>query len=179
MTNEEMNEGLDCYSPETRVFPEIAKKAERGQELSQRDILLILKWKLTRIKDKNSKTVSKEKLNDINQAVKKSREVGFEIDSLEELDEIPGIGLATATAILTVCYPDRFTIIDQRALETLGLSPADTADWTAKQYFNKYLPKVEDCRRGWGCTLRQADRALWGLSVSKRVKEIIVKSNQD
>jgi len=181
-----MEDGLDCYDPETRVFPKIAK-AKTGQKLSKRDVLLILKWKLGRIRDANSETVADDKMDAINSAVMKGGESGCEIEAVEALDKIPGIGLAVATAILTVCYPDKFTIIDERVLEMLELFPnthdatkqdkyrAD--DWTAKSYVEKYLPKVKAQSKDWDCSLRDADRALWGLSVSRRIEKVIAKTN--
>jgi endonuclease III len=170
-SKEDMEEGLDCYRPETRVFPKIAK-AEGPQKLKKQDVLLILKWKLGRIKESNCKTVSDDNLRQINQSVEKSGETAREIEALKELDKIPGIGLATATAILTVCYPDKFTILDYRVLETLDLEPSNTDSWTAEQYFEEYLPRVKEQCGQWDCTLRQADRALWGLSVRDQIKNI-------
>ena len=77
-------------------------------------------------------------------------------------------------------------IIDQRVLESLNLFPSylpdrkrkkySTEDWTAETYFNEYLPKVKEASERWGCTLRNADRALWGLSVARRIEQIILKS---
>jgi len=103
------------------------------------------------------------------------------------LECVPGIGLATATAILTVSYPDEFTIIDRRVLEELDLFPSrlakrksrkcNTDDWNADDYIAEYLPRVKECRKRWGRTLRECDRALWGLSVSGRMEQIIKQSS--
>lgn len=189
-SSNDMEEGLDCYDPETRVFPKIADKSSKGQDLVKRDVLLILKWKLGRIKKSNSETVADKKMAEINGAVRDARKAGCEIDAVKALDRVPGIGLATATAILTVCYPDEFTIIDQRALESLNLFPSTLPDamrtskgysadyWTAEDYVNEYLPTVKERSKLWSCKLRSADQALWGLSVSRRVGKIIAKSEQ-
>jgi hypothetical protein len=171
-TKEDMDEGLDYYSPETRVFPKIAQ-AGGPQELTKQHILLILKWKLSRIKDSNYETVSDDNLRLINQWVQKAGKSGFEIEALNGLDMIPGIGLATATAILTICYPQKFTIIDRRVLEMLGLHPTNADDWTAERYFKEYLPKVREHCGQWDCDLRQVDQALWGLSVRNQINEMI------
>jgi hypothetical protein len=45
-----------------------------------------------------------------------------------------GIGLAAASAMLTVCYPEKFTIIDQRVLETLDLFPSALREDERKDY---------------------------------------------
>ena len=70
----------------------------------------------------------------INQAIHDALVPEKAIAAIEELDSVPGIGLATASAILTVCYPDDFTIIDWHVLEELGLEPAAADAWSARQY---------------------------------------------
>ncbi len=48
-----------------------------------------------------------------------------------------------------------------------------TDDWTATDYFSTFLPAVKERSQKWGCALRDADRALWGLSVNKDIEETI------
>lgn len=150
------------YDPETRVFPDLRKRLAKGEGLGKRDVLLIVKWKLGRIKGSNSKTVSDENLKKINKAIVEAAKPEKVLAALKALEEVPGIGLATATAILTVCYPDTFTIIDER-VQSLDLLPSghekkkkrkkkkegkekskyNTEDWTAETYVDEYLPKVK------------------------------------
>jgi len=184
---DDMKAGLDCYDPEGRVFPDFCE-AKHGRKLSKRDVLLILKWKLGRIKDSNSITVNDENMDKINQAIEDARKPNGEIAALTALERVPGVGLATATAIMTVCYPNDFTIIDQRVLGELDIFPSRLAErrpkkhntdhWTAADYVREYLPKVKEFRKHWECTLRDTDRALWGLSVSKQVDKFIAESEK-
>jgi hypothetical protein len=184
--------GLDCYDPERRVFDEIPNKIGAGEGLSKQDVLLMLKWKLGRITNRNSQTVTDTNIRKINEAVKVARQNDRRIAALTALQDIPGIGLATATVILTVCYPDAFTVIDWRVLSELDLFPSNLSvaqqvskrksddynadDWTAENYLSEFLPKVNACAKLWNCSLRDADRALWGLSVHRRIQEIIKES---
>jgi hypothetical protein len=184
----EVELGLDCYDPEHRVFPALPDKIKSGVGLSKRDILLILKWKTGRLKDAHSQTITNVRMHRINEAVAKAKNA--KLDALQSLEKVYGIGLATATAILTVCYPDEFTIIDTRVLGQLKLWPKRlvdkrgrqekaeyvTTDWTSAEYLDEYLPKVIEFRKRKGYTLRNADRALWGLSVNNRIEQIISKS---
>ena len=182
-TQDEFKRGLDHFDPEGRVFPAIALKVAAGQELTKKDVLLILKWKLGRIKASNYKTVSDRSISSINEAVKSASEESCWVRSLVALDAVPGIGLPTATAILTVCYPDQFTILDWRVLESLRLYPSrlmpaearkyDSADWTAKEYVEEFLPQVKERSRIWNSSLRAADQALWGLSVERWHEQVI------
>lgn len=140
----DLENGLNCYDPDGRVFPDLSKT--HGRRLCKRDVLLILKWKLGRIKDAHYETVNDKNMEKIDRALKDAGGHGQELLALKALEGIPGIGLATATAILTVCYPDIFTIIDRRVLEELDLSPIDTYGWSAEDYIEKYLPMVRGCR---------------------------------
>ena len=119
----DIKQWLDCYDPEIRVFPDLRKRLAKGEGLGKRDVLLIVKWKLGRIRGSNSKTVSDENLKKINTAIVEAAKPEKALAALKALEEVPGIVLATATAILTFCYPDTFTIIDERVLESLDLLP--------------------------------------------------------
>jgi hypothetical protein len=46
VSTEHFRKGLECYDPENRVFPHVAEKIAKGEEVTERDVLLILKWKL-------------------------------------------------------------------------------------------------------------------------------------
>jgi hypothetical protein len=184
----EIELGLECYDPEHTVFKRLPDKIKSGIPLSKRDLLLIVKWKTTRVKGDHAKTVTDAAMAKINRAIADAP--NRKIDALNSLDRISGIGLAVATSILTLCYPDEFTIIDRRVLGQLHLLPkrlADkrktsakplytTNDWTAEEYVNEYLPKVKAYSKQAGCSLRNADRALWGLSVHKDIENLIRKS---
>ena len=112
--NTQMEVGRECYDPEHTVFLTLPAKIKSGIGLSKRDMLLILKWKTTRITDDNKNTVTDKAMEKINRAITDAP--NRKIEALKCLDTISGIGLAMATAILTLCYPDEFTVIDTRVL---------------------------------------------------------------
>lgn len=69
-----------------------------------------------------------------------------------------GVGVPVASALLTVARPDRFTVIDYRAVRTLR----EHGEWDAT--WPPYVVYVETCRRlatRCGAGLRSLDRALW------------------
>jgi len=100
-----------------------------------------------------SQTVNDDNRLRINKAVRDAAKAGSEVEALKALDEVPEIGLPVASAILTVCYPHKFTILDIRLLGILALSPSrlksnkpsQPADeqWTAEDYWNEFLPMVK------------------------------------
>ena len=165
----EVKAGLECYDPEQSLFPQLREGAGI-KELTARHVLLILRWKLGRIKNAHAATVSPSNLAKINNALVLAGQPERGRDALEALTTVEEIGLAVATVLLTVRYPDRYTIIDWRVLEALRLQPATTDEWTSTTYISEFLPAVEDFRKQHShLSLRQADQALWGMSLNKRI----------
>ncbi len=93
------------------------------------------------------------------------------------LTELRGIGVPVASAILTAIFPDRYTVIDFRALEALGHEPGGV------EFYEEYLTFCRDlaarlAQRGVihsqenypaPTVLRALDRALWQWSASKGI----------
>jgi hypothetical protein len=73
-----------------------------------------------------------------------------------------GVGVPVASAILTAIYPEKFTIIDFRALETLGV-PRDRQKFDLESYLT-YLNYCRGTASRYGVALRDLDRALWQRS---------------
>jgi hypothetical protein len=73
---------------------------------------------------------------------------------------LQGVQVPVASAILTAIDPERYTVIDFRALEALGCDSKDRS-------VNFYLAYLKTCRQlasKHGVTLRNLDRALWQWS---------------
>lgn len=78
--------------------------------------------------------------------------------------KIPGIGIAIASAILTVCYPDDFTVADYRAcasLKDFGGEIIGDPCVKVSVYF-EYLKKCKELACKYKLSLRNFDRILWG-----------------
>lgn len=93
---------------------------------------------------------------------------------MQKLDEVKGIGVPIASAILTVCYPERFTILDYRAWETLyDLRRVKTKKVPTGiyGYFNMYLPACKKLAQDLRMSLRELDHAMWGWSKKKSIEE--------
>lgn len=84
--------------------------------------------------------------------------------AISVLSGLNGVGVPVASAILTALDPGRFTIIDFRALETLGVTKPNIT-------INFYLLYLNECRKiakENGVSLRTLDRALWQWSRDRR-----------
>ena len=93
-----------------------------------------------------------------------------------ELDKVTGIGVPIASAILTVCYPNRFTILDYRAWEALfhfKMVMSQTMPNDIAGYFSIYLPVCRAMAIKQNMTLRELDKAMWGLSKRKSIMQWI------
>jgi hypothetical protein len=76
------------------------------------------------------------------------------------LTALHGVGIPMASAILTAINPERYTVLDFRALESLGIT-----NWPENVAF--YVFYLEACRElaaKHGKSLRTLDRALWQWS---------------
>jgi hypothetical protein len=71
-----------------------------------------------------------------------------------------GVQIPVASAILAAIDPDRFTIIDVRALEALGV----TKYVLTINFYLEYLNKCRELARENRVPLRMLDRALWQWS---------------
>lgn len=76
------------------------------------------------------------------------------------LTALHGVGIPMASAILTAINPDRFTVLDFRALQSLGVE-----NWpdTLGLYVS-YLKACRELAAKHGKSLRTLDRALWQWS---------------
>jgi nucleoside-diphosphate-sugar epimerase len=83
-----------------------------------------------------------------------------ERSAVETLDRLHGVGVPMASAILTMIHPEKYTIIDVRALQSLGVNKWDG---TASYYLD-YLRECSALAFKHKVSLRTLDRALWQWS---------------
>ena len=76
------------------------------------------------------------------------------------LSGLYGVNTPVASAIATVIHPERYTVIDFRALISLG---HDTVD-NSIPFYLAYLDYCKSLAAKWQMPLRDLDRALWQWS---------------
>jgi hypothetical protein len=90
-----------------------------------------------------------------------------------------------ATAILTVLYPDEFTVYDERVVGQLGntwtlarelysASTREAARSTRWDAYQRYVALVEDAAPA-GLSLRDKDRYLWAKSLHEQLQDEIAR----
>jgi thermostable 8-oxoguanine DNA glycosylase len=83
-----------------------------------------------------------------------------ERSAIDTLCRLKGVGIPVASAILTMVYPDQYTIIDFRALEALGVKKGEDT----VEFYIQYLQKCRELAQAIHIDLRTLDRALWQWS---------------
>ncbi len=79
------------------------------------------------------------------------------------LTGLNGVLIPIASAILTAIFPERYTVIDFRSLEALGISRAVYS----LNFYLGYLAKCRELAAASQVTLLNLDRALWQWSINQ------------
>ena len=75
--------------------------------------------------------------------------------------ELDGVGVPTASTLLYCVFPDRYPILDVRALESLGIKPRSQYPLS---FWLEYLDACRELAQLAGVSLRTLDKALWQYS---------------
>jgi hypothetical protein len=86
---------------------------------------------------------------------------GDEALRMEALLELEGVGVPTASCLLYFADPASYTILDVRALESLGVRGRSTYPVA---FWLEYLYACRELARLHGVSLRTLDKALWQRS---------------
>jgi hypothetical protein len=167
----ELREYLRFYNLEEYLFSEVNASFQQNRTLTPEEFLAIIIWKSNRSKTNivygflaAEKTVG-ELMIQVAEAA--------DLDKVNLLIDIGGIAIPIASAILTVCYPKRFTVVDYRSCAALAkivgmeqktLRKQLGGDPSAKP--EAYLAYVERCKTEAGnrsLELRMFDQILWGM----------------
>lgn len=131
----------------------------REGEYGTDNLMMIVEWKSPRPKP----LVRANPNEDVEDALRTMVDCEDDRTCVASLTKLRGVQVPMASAILTAFNPNRFTVIDVRALETLGArQPSPTID--------HYLVYLEFCRgtaKKLGVSLRDFDRALWQQSKNR------------
>jgi len=121
---------------------------------------IIFKWKT------RNRGVSRLQMNDageITDALRLAVLAGSERSAIAVLRGLSGVDTPVASAVMTAINPERYTVIDFRALEALG---TDTPDRSLPFYLC-YLQYCRGIAAQHDTSLRSLDRALWQWSFER------------
>jgi len=173
---------LKLYNLEQYLFDDVKTSYQANKKLSAFDFFCIIIWKANRAKSKVAlKLVSHNgnATHDLNAIVEKlTTAIANAPNDKARMRILIGewkFRLPVASAVLTVLYPDSFTIYDIRVCDELqnhhNVQNKTRFDdlWTGYQaYLSDVRKKVPTIS-----TLRDKDRTLWAKSFEKQLKNDI------
>lgn len=173
---------LRYYDLEAYLFQDVRRRFHVQGQLSAFDFFSIVIWKANRAKSAIAKRLLKKGgSDDLDQVVgnlsRSLLEAGTPKERLRILMEDWGFLLPMASAVLTVLWPEDFTVYDVRACNELGRF-RQLANWTR---FDRVWPTYEEFREAVraagpaGLSLRDKDRYLWAKSSATQLEEDIAR----
>jgi hypothetical protein len=185
MTRSEISDEIDFlryYDLEAYLFEDVHIKFHKQGCLSAFDFFAIVIWKANRAKTLVARRLlTKAQTSDLNTAVENLSKSLFKSETHRErlriLMEEWGFHLPMASAILTVLWPDAFTVYDVRACDQLDRFHK-LANWTQ---FDRVWSTYEEFRDAviaagpTGLSLREKDKYLWGRSSASQLQQDIAR----
>lgn len=157
------------YFIESYLFEEVTENFQRERSLTTEEFLSIVIWKRRASVSKIIKGVINSGRS-VEEIIRTVDQKGSREEQLRELCSIKGIGIAIASAILTVCYPKIFTVLDYRALNSLrniaGVACENLpqkVEYFKEKHFFQYVDICERTRQKHNLSLRNFDRVLWAM----------------
>jgi hypothetical protein len=163
-----------CLQFPPEKIPEYAKKyefgddeaaLEAGRKISNGDYSLtnlraIYDWKTA---GRGRGRITANRQAEISEILKFAASAKSERAAISVLCGLKGVAVPVASAILTAINPERYTIIDFRALEALGTDSTNRS----VDYYLQYVATCRKLANEHRTTLRELDRALWQWSKEK------------
>jgi len=159
------------YNLEEYLFHNVGPRFRKTNTLSVEDFFCIVIWKANRAKTNIKKKLSK--MTTLSEAIGELTDDIVRGESSEEKLNVMikkwKFGLPMATAVLTVLYPDDFTVYDYRVREQLGLDDI----YSVKKYLKDFLPEVKKYSELRNMSMRETDKELWGKSFFDDLQKLI------
>lgn len=159
MKIKEVEKYIELYDTEKYLFSIIGPNVKKNGFLSFEDFYQICMWKSVRPKKRY--IANKEKIKEISKRAFSEKDETKRIKILCELD---GVGIPTASAILTIIYPEKYAVIDIRCLEALNnILKIDINKNVSIKTWIKYLEIMRKLAKENEVTPRELDMALFAI----------------
>lgn len=86
---------------------------------------------------------------------------------LKLLTTLTGVGIPVASAILTLCFPTEYSVIDFRNWRQIYKSDEAKTSYTASEYV-EYLKTIKEMANEYGVTPQEIDIAIWQLDIDSK-----------
>lgn len=108
----------------------------------------------------------------IERTTKKAFIINDEKEKIQTLCELSGVGIPTASAILSVVFPEKYPVIDVRCIEALNKLEYKLPKYISENTWLKYLEIMRGLAKEHSVTPRDMDMALFALH-----REMLNKDN--
>jgi len=125
-------------------------------DFSRENLRMIVAWKSSR----STGLLAKNSDADIADALRLAVGAETERAAVAVLPGLRGVEIPVASAVMTAIHPERYTILDYRALEALGVSRS----FYTIDFYLEYLACCRGLARKRPGGLRELDRAMWQWS---------------
>jgi len=172
---------VKLYGLESYLFEVVNPRFQQQGLLSSFDFFCIVIWKANRSKSTIAKRLLKKEHKNLEEASKALTSQIHQAPTAKEkmkvlMDEW-GFLLPMTSAILTVLYPDTFTVYDVRVCQMLKKYSTLKDIRNLDKLWPQYLDFIESVKKATPGvkSLRDKDRYLWGKSFHDQLKKDIKK----
>jgi thermostable 8-oxoguanine DNA glycosylase len=158
---------LDLYNIEEYLFKVIGPRIRERGFIEFNDFYQICMWKSARQKQNYLK--NKNIVKNISRKAFAEKEEPLKI---KQLLKLKGVGIPTASAILTIVFPDRYAVIDVRCIQMLNKLGVRIKETITMSRWLEYLNIMRDLARENNFTPRQIDQILFSMH-----REMLEKNN--
>jgi hypothetical protein len=134
------------------------RRAKQRGYFSLSDFLVVCRWKAPRAEQSFSSNSEEE----VKEATQDALRPVAEAERIESLTSLRGVGVPIASALLHFAEPERYPILDVRALESLGYESQRTQYSTS--FWLRYLHFCRTTAERFHVSIRGLDKALWQWS---------------
>jgi thermostable 8-oxoguanine DNA glycosylase len=142
----------------------------------------ILHWKLRsqyyrqqRIRESNTEKL----VRTITQTAFSVNNIDFNYETkqrLKMLTKLHGVQIPVASAILTLCYPDKYAVIDFRGWRQVFGKAKEYSNYSTKEYL-LYLSIIKQIANKFDLTPQEVDMAVWQMDKENNGRKPNLRSN--
>jgi hypothetical protein len=160
LTKEEALKLAKQHSPAKDDAHMTAGHAIKNGDYSFDNLRAIFKWKTN---NRGKTRLDKNSMSEIEEALRLAATAKESRSAIAVLRGLSGVNVPVASAIMTLVHPDKYTVVDYRSLEALGVKSGRIS----VTFYLHYLRYCTELAQKWGMSLRDLDHALWYWSKNR------------
>lgn len=153
---EQVSEYAARYTDDDDEVIAIARAVRARGHYTLEEFRRVCRWKTPR----SAPLVALNSANSVEATTREAlAETGSDSEPVKELRSLQGVGLPTASVLLHLVFPERYPILDVRALHALGVPPS-----YGYGFWESYVTEYRRLIKQAGVDGRTLDQALWQWS---------------